>query len=338
MIMCFKIEKELIMYRGFLDKCPFSDYMRDYLRTADLCPLNMIDIVMYAPIPIYTKFDELKKMRGDISDREDNYFVDYYNRAIRNIELGIRYLSEEGVFSIELVENDHENKATKYDLQMICGTLDAVMAFTRQDSEYRNDSPGYHFWYSVRKWIKDQEDKYVVACDYFIMKDEVLLSALGDGNGYIDRIDTFDSFEAQNLNIPVPFKAGDIMEFDCAPFGPRFHVLILKVGDNRDCCCVQGLAIHEKGEWSTGAVKHGMIECFGSHYPYISLLYSARLFEGELDDKERIMCEISEYIGGNESKGRAFWNALLSFENKTKGHKNSYTEEELKNQCRLLKI
>lgn len=128
--------------------------------------------------------------------------------------------------------------------------------------------------------------------------------------GYMDYVELVSVFDAVNLNIPVPFKAGDIIEFDGFPFGPRFRALILKVGDNRDCCCVQGLALNEEGRWTVGAVKHGHVG--PQYYPMESLLYSARPYIGELDDKEKVINEISQIIAGKEEIGGKIWSTLTN--------------------------
>ena len=60
------------MYKGFLGKCGFSDYMLDYLHTAELSVRNAVEIVLYAPVSIYTKLDELKKIYAiDEKDTRD---------------------------------------------------------------------------------------------------------------------------------------------------------------------------------------------------------------------------------------------------------------------------
>ncbi len=56
-------------------------------------------------------------------------------------------------------------------------------------------------------------------------------------------------------NIPIPFHAGDIVTLDCRPFAPVSHTVILKIGDNRDCCCLQSLYREDNGTWDTEAVK-----------------------------------------------------------------------------------
>ena len=55
-----------------------------------------------------------------------------------------------------------------------------------------------------------------------------------------------------DVNLPVPFHAGDIVTIDCRPFAPVSHAVILEVGDNCDCCCLQALYYAGNGTWDMG--------------------------------------------------------------------------------------
>ena len=61
------------------------------------------------------------------------------------------------------------------------------------------------------------------------------------------------------LNIPVHYKPGDILMADAYPFGPKEKFVMLEIGDNQDCCCLQALSRKQDGTRDVGAVKHGMI-------------------------------------------------------------------------------
>ncbi len=176
------------------------------------------------------------------------------------------------------------------------------------------------------KWIKDQNGKYVEAFEYIIVKGEIIFTAIDHNlekndadfisqciNYPLDNEDNFigifDYVDAVNLNIPVPFKAGDIIECDGIPFGPPTHILILETGDNIDCCCLQGMSLDPEGKWVYGAVKHGHAQ-YHDYFPMISPLYSARIFDGEPDEGEELLFEIGKIIGGDEEKGRALWYEL----------------------------
>lgn len=94
----------------------------------------------------------------------------------------------------------------------------------------------------------------------------------------------------------------DVLEIDRFPFGPKIKILIIQVGDNLDCCCLQALSKTEEGLWHLGAVKHGMI---GYHiFPQLSPLYFAKKWEGDLQDSDgKIILEVQKYLNGDDEKG-----------------------------------
>ena len=130
-----------------------------------------------------------------------------------------------------------------------------------------------------------------------------------------------------DLNLPIPFRAGDIVTVDCRPFAPVSHAVILEVGDNFDCCCVQALYRRRNGTWDTGAVKHGYI-LPGRELPQLSPLYRLATFHGQLPKEERLMEQVSRYVNGEEARGSALWNAIVQLT--TERRKRTVTEGQLR--------
>ena len=112
-----------------------------------------------------------------------------------------------------------------------------------------------------------------------------------------------------DLDLPTPFRVGDIVTIDCRPIQPIRHVLILEVGDHRDCCLPQGLYVRKDKKLDTGAIKHNSI-FKDTHWtvsrPEIPALYCAEKYEGVLLE-ELILREISCWLQGSEARGRALW-------------------------------
>lgn len=129
-----------------------------------------------------------------------------------------------------------------------------------------------------------------------------------------------------DLNLPVPFHAGDMVTFDCRPFGPVSHGVILEVGDNRDCCCLQALYRERDGTWDTGAVKHGHVFP-GYHSSKMSPLYRLASFHGQLPEEEGLLESVSRYVNGDEKRGAALWNHI--FELTDRGIKKTVTEGQI---------
>ena len=107
------------------------------------------------------------------------------------------------------------------------------------------------------------------------------------------------------MNLPIPFHPGDLVRLDCAPFAFRANAVILEVGDNCDCCCVQAMFRQENGNWSAGALKHSHV--FPNYYtPLLSPLYCLFGIQREdLAEDEKILEEVSQFVAGSDKRGYA---------------------------------
>lgn len=113
--------------------------------------------------------------------------------------------------------------------------------------------------------------------------------------------------DAPHLNLPVPYRPGDILEIGCAPYVSEPHYCILtEVGD--DCCGVQCLYPGENGRFEFGALKHGhyFSGCFDRRQ-YISPLYGAKIYTGELSDEYKFMKPLSEKLHKDPAFGKVLW-------------------------------
>ena len=113
--------------------------------------------------------------------------------------------------------------------------------------------------------------------------------------------------DALHLNLPVPYRHGDILEVGCAPYVSKPHYCILtEVGD--DCCGVQCLYPGENGHIEFGALKHGhyFSGCFDRRQ-YLSPLYGAKIYTGELSGEYKFMKPLSEKLHKDTAFGKVLW-------------------------------
>ena len=112
------------------------------------------------------------------------------------------------------------------------------------------------------------------------------------------------------MNLPVPYRPGDILEVGCAPYVSEPHYCILtEVGD--DCCGVQCLYPGENGRIEFGALKHGhyFSGCF-DRKQYLSPLYGAKIYTGELSGEvarqvaRRRLHQVARPDGGDRADHR----------------------------------
>lgn len=113
--------------------------------------------------------------------------------------------------------------------------------------------------------------------------------------------------DSVHLNLPVPYRPGDILEVGCAPYVSEPHYCILtEVGD--DCCGVQCLYPGENGYIEFGALKHGhyFSGCF-DRKQYLSPLYGAKIHTGELPSQCKFMKPLSEKLHEAPVFGKVLW-------------------------------
>ncbi|MBR3438370.1 MAG: hypothetical protein IKH13_02565, partial [Clostridia bacterium] len=110
------------------------------------------------------------------------------------------------------------------------------------------------------------------------------------------------SFELVHLNLAVPFRAGDIVRIDCAPFAPPVNALILYSGEDWDCCGVLAL-YYKNGEYRAGAVKHCDMWLDLMPGVLVSPLFRLRKFTGRLTGNDAVFEEISKIINGSNAIG-----------------------------------
>ena len=281
-----------------------SKDMRKYLWHANLSAYVLAQIIYGAPCRVEEKLLSIKVLY------EQGGFDEYSKRGIEAMiscmEKALKAKDEEGIFSLETCFYDEKAKDSGSSFEYLYPRYDDAIRDIKESSEYYADDYGELFWFEITKWGKDKNGKLCEECTYFIVGNELryINISLLDPDCIEDMIGTGD------LNLPVPFEAGDIVEINGSPFAPKFHALILDIGDNSDCCCVQGLAKDSDGLWNTGAVKHGMIGVQPPVQP--SMLYTIERYNEALADDEKILEEISSYMKQGPDKAYELYEKISS--------------------------
>ncbi len=195
-------------------------------------------------------------------------------------------------------------------------TIDDVKDFIRNYIRLGELEDDALYWYDIIKWIKNDEGKYVDVCSYIFIKDEI---SFVDIDNYPAKDDDFSDIRSapwnnSGLNLPVPFKPGDVLQINGFPFGPKVNIVILEVGDNMDCCCLQALSKGDDGLWYTGSVKHNSIGYRGV-FPCISPLYTATTLLRPVDENDQMLFKVQEFIGDDPRKGSRLWNTINNYSN-----------------------
>jgi len=108
-----------------------------------------------------------------------------------------------------------------------------------------------------------------------------------------------------NLELPAPFKDGDIVTIDRRPFNEPYHILIVK-GEGEEYTpspyCLVKTEEGIKFEWCEFLEKDELIG--------LSPFLTMELFEGELPEKERILGELSRKVKEDDDFWRKIFEAV----------------------------
>ncbi|MCL1995023.1 MAG: hypothetical protein FWG63_02365 [Defluviitaleaceae bacterium] len=92
--------------------------------------------------------------------------------------------------------------------------------------------------------------------------------------------------------VPVPFDFGDIITIDMRPFYEEYRAVVVRLGDNCDCCSVACIYCDEDGFLHCSTLKHNL----SGTLTKVSPLYRAEVFKGDLPENEKVLAIISEAI------------------------------------------
>lgn len=298
-------ESEFIALREEILAFIPSQEMRDYLREHFLSihDSDIIDIIVGAHQPMERKAKLMHELAERFpygnDDSEEERFRDLrdfalydkqYQDGFADMQIGE---DEQAIYLLRSYEFDEE-----FDSSPHFTFEDALQHLTELVEPWRKDDvPEDLLWFQIEKWI-NHDGKSIMKSQYILSANECIWDYCYDWD-YDEKKHLSSQFGYDNaitMNLPVPFVPGDIVTIDCRPSAMVSHTLILEVGDNMDCCCLQGLCVRENGEVQRGAVKHCSAQDSWRFTPHVSPLYHLERFHGELPPEEAFMTELSEEI------------------------------------------
>ena len=318
---------------AFMESREMRDYLREELPKSDWAAMACAEIVAYAPAPIEKKLPVLEQIAREPDPKtayDGEPFTAWAARFVRSCRMALeeRCSGPEGaMFRLE-----SEDRDTDMFRNAFFTDFNAALRYLARKRE--ESLEGYHLeeaGYTITKYAPDGKGQLKEICTWYLNhlgelwyfdyeislkklpRDwEPLLTFLGD------------------LNLPVPFQPGDIVTVDCRPYVSPRRVLILEVGDNCDCCCLQVLFMREDGRLDTGAFKHNHFLCHGE-ISHISGLYRAARWTGEKAAPEEPFAVLSPRIHARPALGSEIWNYFFARSYKDlQGEKYTPTWQELK--------
>ncbi len=287
-----------------IDQFIISEEMRSYLKTTKIRPLDFVDMIYHAPSPLKMKLRSLKELLSKVDCIENagerQEWTDEIRERIRLLEKALQILNENGVFSVETGYFDNSSYEDEYAFATLCLSYEEVLKTVHRLDGFIQEEEILR-WYRIKKWLKNNEGKLQEACCYVMVKDDIWFCEMNDEkHPYNDSL-----FRCRCVNLPIPFRAGDILELDGYPFQPQIHALIVK-RDNDDCCN-WGIFRREDGHWHAGVLQCGDLAYDTSLR--LSPLYKAGLV-ANLSKNDQLLKELRYFLAGNESVGKILTTVL----------------------------
>lgn len=302
-----------------------SAEMRGYLKKAgDTLPLRVwLEAAAGAPAPLEKKLTVLERIVLAQTEPGARRLAEEYCRAAaRALEALTRPQTPGTVFQLVQVSAAEDSNRMERDDVFLFTEWKAAQAFARAylDELYEDEPPEEKarswYWYELTL-CRPEEGGMLRPGPY-----TYLLSAAGeawlfmrerpDGKATPQPEEDF-WWSGLSLNLPVPFRPGDILTVDCRPFAGPGRCLVLEVGDNRDCCCVQVLYPCPGGRADIGALKHGHCFCSGV-VQILSPLYRVSRWTGQLPPEEVFLEPLSRKLHADPLLGARLWTAIYRYE------------------------
>ena len=321
-----------------------SDAMRRYLAGAPLTKRQISELVCGAPVPLTDKLRWMEYLAA-----KENLFPDIPSESLslreqsaadpaarQTVEASFSYQAKQIKLALEelgtgaeavflLIEAWHDEELD--DRKISAGTpffnADDALEYIRYDMDSAGDDYSHLCWYELKKWKLSTDPvsgkaSYVHGYTYYFLKDRACffkkLEETREPYLFLPKSRRYAE-DGQHLNLPVPFCAGDIVCVDCRPFQPEHLAVLLEVGDNTDCCCVQALCRGQNGTWTLGALKHGNL--FSNATCFLSPLYRLEVCPKPLPESDCLLQNIQDFIAGDEKRGRLLWERLRRLDTRT---------------------
>lgn len=283
------------IYAKYIDKYIRSADMRGYLKT-DPCSVDtIVDVICCAQVSITDKLADLQEIQQIARDQEDYELAEIAETAARTLDLAVRGLDEKGIFIVELLEyceNTHDIHSCG--ITGVYATWQLTGKGLQREMQVCRIKPDDNCWFEIAMWKDAGDGTYQEMYDYTVINGVITGAEFGQAHPkYHDP--SLARVSGRELNLPVPFLPGDMIEIDPYPYGGKYQAVVCDIGDNRDCCCVQVLSIDENGKYRMGALKHGFCGSM-KHFSQPSPLLTARKCTDEECRKDELFAEVQQSI------------------------------------------
>lgn len=235
-----------------IDQClETNDEMKDFYMEYGLSGHELSSLILYAPISLERKWELLSLL----SKPKQEY--------IKELKKELDFIKTRLKHQMKLYEGAPSEDGYWYDYE------------TKFINEFQSKEECLSY---ARKYQGDRiftivkgKHKYIV-----IKGDIVYYPHLGND---------------MDLNLPIPFKPGEIVEIDCSPFHKKILTMIMWNNSDYDCCGVGVLYRSESG-YDMCALKHH--HCIGE--TPLSPIYRLKRWNGKLPEEYEFFKVIQDEI------------------------------------------
>lgn len=270
--------------------------MKRYLkqRADDLTIYAFADIIAGAPIALERKREFFLRLEKEPEGNLITGYVTFLNQVMEAVENMIPENTFLRVSPMGL--NETKNRiialAEPFYVMGLSEAQTSIQAYRMANKENSAKS----FYWELKLFNFSKNEKHPGFCD---SRFTYIATAIGEMQ-YI-RCPRYHRYAqpfgapVPELNLPVPYRQGDILHIDCRPYVPfDTYCLITEVGDY--CGGVQCLFLYDENKFDVGALKQGRY--FGNCYDipqYLSPLYRAEVVN-EIPRPYWILCNLGEWL------------------------------------------
>lgn len=318
------------------------------------------EIVVHAPIPLKLKILQLEQL----AEYEDPY-LEMVSEALRIIENShddifnthiphvLNYIfrssasnmlrqSKKALAALKLEEGEYMQAIEVwYDDELLdakehSGELfwiaDAAFDWLRKlmaEEEWGSPEDELLCWTVFKKWSKGPNGYMRNPYNYYLIKDEVVYFDKNIFNESWTR--DFDDVGLlyEDLHIYLPFDAGTIISIDCLPFAPTRRAVLIEKNPHGDPACTTAVYYDPHSKlWSVSSMtgssfwEHGI-----PRHPGYSVLYNIEEYRGELQEEEKMLLKVSDFIREHPELGNKLYLSDAWYHDSRMG----LTEDELLN-------
>jgi hypothetical protein len=286
----------------FIESAEMCDYLRANANLLD--GRDCAETVAYAPAPIERKIPVLDLIAEQSGCKKRGYNLAKSMARAARTALAERYDNPIGTV-FRLRQWLYHEEISYLETAFFTEFDAAIRHLEKIREEYSDADDINQLSHSIAKIIPGENGAMKVYCEWVLnYSGEIWYFGINGGQRKIlEKWDDIWDYWGCNLNLPVPFKPGDIVLADCRPFAKERRILITDVGDNRNCCAVRCMYILPGGKLEICAFKHNSFFVDTEEYSHISGLYRAARWQGKLAKNEAPLAIVGEALKANPQIG-----------------------------------